>query len=352
MIRLDAIPGDSGSHRLLELDAFRGVAALGVVFFHYTLKYDQHYGHADGLWFTFLQGKSGVDLFFMISGFVIYMTLSRTRTWADFAVSRFSRLYPAYWTALILTFSAVSLVGLPGRDVDVMTAAVNVTMFQQLLGFDHVDGVYWTLQIELCFYLWMLALFLLRRLQHIKLFLLTWIAMSIVAHPFQGHIPDALGIVFLVSHIHLFALGIVFYTIYRDRVVRPLDGGIILVSVVAHFVQRPMVLSPAILLFVVAFFLLVTNRLKAITLRPFVYLGTISYSLYLLHQNIGYMVIRELYGWGLGPNVAVLGAILCVVAVASALTFLIERPAMRFIRGAYKDVKKRRAACLETDGAA
>ena len=90
----------------MELDALRGIAAFSVVLFHYTARYDSIYGHSNRLLFKFNYGHLGVNLFFIISGFVIFMTLDRTKSVIDFVVARFSRLYPAYWTALALTFKA------------------------------------------------------------------------------------------------------------------------------------------------------------------------------------------------------------------------------------------------------
>jgi peptidoglycan/LPS O-acetylase OafA/YrhL len=80
--------------RLLELDVFRGLAALAVVLFHYTTVYERTYDHHDEMLFDFSLGHYGVQLFFIISGFVIFMTLNRTKSALDFVVSRFSRLYP------------------------------------------------------------------------------------------------------------------------------------------------------------------------------------------------------------------------------------------------------------------
>lgn len=106
------------SSRLLELDALRGLAALAVVLYHYFYRYNELYGHHGNFavdWTYF--GKLGVELFFMVSGFVIFMSLNRVNRPVDFLVSRFSRLYPTYWCALILTFTVVSIWGLPGREI-------------------------------------------------------------------------------------------------------------------------------------------------------------------------------------------------------------------------------------------
>ena len=85
--------------RMVELDALRGIAAVAVLGYHFTTRYQEQIGHVGGMPVDLLAGKYGVYLFFLISGFVIFMTLERTRTAADFVVSRFSRLFPAYWVS-------------------------------------------------------------------------------------------------------------------------------------------------------------------------------------------------------------------------------------------------------------
>jgi peptidoglycan/LPS O-acetylase OafA/YrhL len=90
--------GESSPTRFRELDALRGFAAVGVVIFHY-------FALASRYWmfpFEFEIGNYGFQLFFVVSGFVIFWTLSRSSNLIDFTVSRFSRLYPTYWCALTL----------------------------------------------------------------------------------------------------------------------------------------------------------------------------------------------------------------------------------------------------------
>jgi peptidoglycan/LPS O-acetylase OafA/YrhL len=116
-INLVAIIEDkmSSHRRFLELDGLRGLAALAVVLYHYLYHYNSLFGHSfaipDFLWI----GYYGVHFFFMISGFVIFWTISRTTKALDFIWSRFSRLYPVYWAALSLTFIFVALFSLAGH---------------------------------------------------------------------------------------------------------------------------------------------------------------------------------------------------------------------------------------------
>ncbi|MGI8475601.1 MAG: acyltransferase family protein, partial [Thermomicrobiales bacterium] len=135
------------------------LAALIVVPFHYTTRYDAFYGHRDAPLFSLPRGGMGVPLF-MISGFVMLMTISRTTAIADFVVSRFSRLYPAYIAAVILTFGVLSLSGMwPEGRLGLREAAANLTMLHRFANIRSVDGVYWTLPYELVFYGLMVGLF-------------------------------------------------------------------------------------------------------------------------------------------------------------------------------------------------
>src|SRR5262249_50776621 len=108
------------------------------------------------------RGFFGVHLFFVISGFVIVLTLKKTSHISHFIRKRFFRLYPAYWVALVITFVLVRFFPLPDRVRSFHELLVNFTMIQHWLDVKHIDGVYWTLSLELAFYVWMAAIFGLR----------------------------------------------------------------------------------------------------------------------------------------------------------------------------------------------
>src|SRR5690606_37147509 len=101
-------------------------------------------------------GYAGVHLFFVISGFVILMSMWG-RSVPQFVASRISRLYPAFWAAVLLTATLRWLwpTFASPRAPDVVA---NLTMVHEPLGFPSIDGVYWTLWVEMQFYLLMLGL--------------------------------------------------------------------------------------------------------------------------------------------------------------------------------------------------
>jgi peptidoglycan/LPS O-acetylase OafA/YrhL len=151
--------------RLALLDGLRLLAALSVVLFHWTAWHHGNWGRhgepAAEAWPWLSQvtsvGALGVQLFFIISGFVILLSCFG-KSPARFIGSRVGRLYPAYWVAVLATSALIFLiwpeVGAQRSPTDIWA---NLTMFQGGLGVGHIDGVYWTLWVEMKFYLWILV---------------------------------------------------------------------------------------------------------------------------------------------------------------------------------------------------
>jgi peptidoglycan/LPS O-acetylase OafA/YrhL len=328
--------------RILELDALRGLAALAVVLFHYTIRYDELFGHAVPLAASVPWGHFGVDLFFMLSGFVILMTLERTANAWRFAWGRFSRLYPAYWAAAALTFAIVSLYRLPGQEVSLGDALLNLTMVQALLGAPHIDGAYWSLQAELIFYANMLVVFRCGALRRPTLAVAGWLVVAVTVRltqapvesvwPWAGELLSKFTTIASLKYIPLFAIGILIYASRTSgRMSLATTASIAASLVVAGWFNGfPTAAVDAAL--AGALMLAVAGRLPVLTSRPLVALGAISYTLYLVHQNIGYVAIREMQAWGASPGVAIAAAVLVSLGLASTLHRLVEQPAMNGLR--------------------
>src|SRR5262249_39121974 len=137
---------------------------------------------------TFPSGHYGVELFFIISGFVILMTLEKSGNLRSFAISRITRLYPAYWCAVLFT-SAVVVALTPSLAPTVPTIAANMTMLQALMRSAYVDPSYWTLTVELVFYLLMVLCFRLRRRRStdIELYAIGWLIFAAILRSWLSH---------------------------------------------------------------------------------------------------------------------------------------------------------------------
>jgi peptidoglycan/LPS O-acetylase OafA/YrhL len=320
--------------RIRELDALRGIAALMVVLYHYTVTYDSAFGHKADLWFSFGIGSHGVELFFLISGFVILMTLDRVRGAEDFALARASRLFPTYWLSVLFTAAAVTVFALPGYDVTPIQVLVNLTMLQTFVGVENVDGVYWTMAVELAFYGWMLVVLAAGLLPRIERVLSVWLiavgAAVIVFVALQASLPWGLATALLLYHGHLFVAGMLFYRMRTSPSRVALTLIVVTLAIEALFRPSSIGIVGAWYLVLV---LLQLGRLGFLNRPPLLFPGTISYPLYLLHENIGFIVIRQLYAWGLDHTLALIFIPLALsIALATAVHFAVEVPAQRAVR--------------------
>jgi len=331
------------STRIGELDALRGLAALSVVFFHLTRRFFEDYGRPPGAIPPFpIGGMQGVFLFFIISGFVITQTLHRTRRARDFFVSRFSRIYPSFWICVLLTFCVVRAFGLPGREVSLGAALVNLTMMQDHFHVDQVDYVYWSLTMEITFYvIACIAHFRGWLGNHPNRFAWVWLSYSagsaVAWRVFGFDVPWNIKLLTLPMFAPLFVAGMMFYLLHGCRGTR-LTHAVIASCYVLHnawnwYGKTGLVLSAGMF---VCFYLLVSGRLAFLRARPLLFLGAISYPLYLLHDNIGMVFIRNLLAAGVGYNIALAIAIALILGLSAAVTKLVERPAMRWIRSRLK----------------
>ena len=330
----------SSAPRLAQLDALRGIAALAVVLFHYTTRYDQLFGHAQAPALSFPYGYLGVNLFFMISGFVIFMTLERTARPMDFVVSRFSRLYPAYWGAILLTFALTHAIGLPGKTVGWDVLLVNVTMVQGFFGVAHVDGVYWTLEVELLFYAWALLSFRFGGAAGLRHFLFACLALRLgyaAAQTFWGiDLPWVGQRWLLLPYICWFALGVTVYRLSRQDAASAWDWALAAAAILVIGLVEDWGLAALAVAFYAVLSGAARGRWTWLEHPVLLWLGAISYTLYLLHENIGWAVLRRLEGWGVEVHLAIALTMAVSMALAHGLTTLVEQPGMRWIRDRYR----------------
>lgn len=322
----------------------RGLAALTVVFFHYSRHGTRYFTDYP---FDFWPGEYGVHLFFTISGFVIYFTLERSRTVGDFLFSRFSRLYPTYWAALalLLVWALVdSTRGLwwPGY-------LTNVTMLQKFVGYPDVDNVYWTLAVEICFYVLMTAIFLSRMMGRIVLVSLAWLGAGLVwgsLHRWTGSDERSIGnTYFALPYAPYFVAGMMFYLLY-SRGMRYAYVGLILLGLLVVWRIHGIAVAGISLAIFTLFALAVLGGLRWLVSPVTLWLGAISYPLYLVHRLPGYAVLEWMNARHLNHLVAFALAVAGSLVAAHLLSIAVERPAMHYLRRWYREKKPSTAGRL------
>ena len=162
-----------------------------------------------------------------------------------------------------------------------------------------------TLTVELTFYFWIFLLYLSSSLNKVEEIFSFMVIISI-AQSLNFAIPAPLCKIFILKYI-----SICFY-----KLTNGIGSKKTIIALVLSQSQCILSCIYSLFLFLFDVFLAVSGRLKMLNLKPLVFLGSISYSLYLLHQNIGYIIINKAYDLQLNPLVGISSAIFVSVVLA------------------------------------
>ena len=343
--------------RFAFLDGLRGVASMMVVVFHlYAVA-----APAVQAWFPpvlswlCLNGRFGVEIFFVLSGFVISHSVSNgERSWSflgRFGLRRSIRLDPPLWVTIFaeIVLIKVSLVLFPDLATKVpgwTQIVANVTYTQRFLGIPDIVPVFWSLTYEVQFYIVLVgALVLLHRSARSAsltrpLFVVAFlyslgIWLGTFSLPLEG---------LFIERWFQFALGVAAWAVFMGRISRADFAALCVITLVALFALSPTPYRAtstgvALMSALTIAFVSLTGRIERLLNGPAIqFLGRISYSLYLIHLSTGWRFIaalRRVYGSEMGPLVGsatFIGGVLVSVVSAWLMYRAIEAPSVRLAR--------------------
>jgi peptidoglycan/LPS O-acetylase OafA/YrhL len=294
-------------------------------------------------------GFLGVQLFFVISGFVIAYSTER-RSAIEFMIARVARIYPAFLLCMTATFLITLALGAPHFKVTFVQWLANFAIVAPALKQPFVDGAYWSLVYEITFYVWVAALMMFGWYRgRVDLIIFVWMALAVLNQEIGSGI---LLRAFLTDQSGFFAAGLVIYEMYRGRRDLTVKLLVALTTVVAigqslqsadwnrsHYgvAYENWIVAAISLSAIAAVALAVRVRRVPLPSSAIVAAGGITYPLYLLHQNAGYIVFNRLNGL-VAPWLLVTMTAAGMIALTWALWRLVERPAQRFTKGALTQV--------------
>jgi peptidoglycan/LPS O-acetylase OafA/YrhL len=338
--------------RFVFIDGLRAIAALGVMFYHLHLSELQ--APLDSIFpaplrWLVRQGLSCVQIFFVISGFVIAWSLRNMNVnlsgALNFILRRQIRLDPAYWFAVLFASARLAVQAMDHpADWPLVphagTIVVNLLYLQNILHRPEIMSVSWTLCLEVQLYLvYILVLFLVQRVivrlsvparGQSAVYLAPMIPLLLAS--LWLHNRDWAASYFIFGW-YLFGMGALVCWTVRGLVPAPALMATLLVESAWAIVQKDghVLIGPVIAASIYAGYLTggLTRWLGNGVLQ---YFGRISYSLYLMHRDTARIVMRlgmRLTGLAAWPAVVwyVLSAA-ASVGVAQLMYMLIERPSM------------------------
>ncbi|WP_198671105.1 acyltransferase family protein [Oceanibium sediminis] len=349
----------SEAARLRQVDSLRAIAILAVVVYHYAIFWTPA-GNGDPLlpygealaWIPLAgEGHQGVYLFFIVSGFVITLSLRRAKSLGEFAVLRGIRLWPTLILCGSLTFAATTIFGPDTLRVSVTEYLVSLTFvppahvgkLMGVSGYTWLDGAYWTLWTEVRFYVLAGLMFFLsggRFLTCWAVFfaLSTWVGLLALA---GVPLADPFARLIFAEHQPYFTIGIALAALRQGE-----DGGLVramyvlgIVVAIGYGVLGPGLAPhvPGLDYLIVSLLVfglgtlgtLSTRRLPVLSWGGAVLVGQASYAYYLLHQNFGLAMLSALGVRGVAGMIVVQALVL---GVSIALTLYLEAPLRRALR--------------------
>lgn len=324
---------ENQTERLTTIDALRGLASFAVCWYH--LVFANHAFAGSGLIQATLRDSArnawvGVDVFFVISGFIIPLALCRARyvlsSYGRFVLKRIVRLDPPYLVSIVvciaLAYLSASAHRLHGAPVHLspLTVLLHIGYLNAFSGKPWLNPVYWTLAIEFQYYVGMGLLFVLLASRQKAARWALFIGLGALA--FLEPSPNL-----LFHYLFVFMLGMSTFQ-YRVgllslRVYLPLLAAL---AAGCYLTLGPLVTGAGLCAALAIAFI-------RSDIRPLVWLGSLSYSLYLVHVPIGGRAMNLLlpHAHGMAARCLVLAFSLALsVFLAYGLYRIVERPAQRW----------------------
>lgn len=331
------------NEKIIALDSLRGVAALLVCLFHFTndttFLPSTNFLHLVGQ-----HGWVGVQLFFLISGFVIPYSLYKVNysyqnsiySAKRFLARRFLRIEIPYFVSILLVLFTGYLYAISpyykgnGFELDYENIFLHLFYINSFFDKPFLSSVYWTLGIEFQFYILLLFTFplLIKRNIYFILILSIWYGLSFVftdVHFVFGYMPYfGLGILLFRNYIKIETQNYFYFSAF------------LLLSISLFESQ--------ISFFVVLIAFLIIYFKPIFSFWGSAFLASISYSLYLIHLPIGgrmvsltALITQNIYF----RMIAVLAIILICICVSYIYYLLIEKPSLNLAKKInYKQEKK------------
>jgi peptidoglycan/LPS O-acetylase OafA/YrhL len=321
---LEVVKNKETTDRLDALTATRGIAAMLIVVFHFGLEV---FPFSEAQRF-FSKGNMAVSYFFTLSGFIMcYTYYAKPIGYKSYIVRRLARIGPVYWLAIVLSLFTIA------QKENLLTATfLNVFFLQSYIpGYAlTVNSPGWSLSVEMFFYLLFLVqasviLYAISQIAH--LYFVKYSANSNAMHELVYYHP--------LGHLNSFMIGMAGYY-FIDK---PLSKGwlgalLVLAAIISSLLWLPISKHNGLLAPLFVLLILMLAKKKGVLLRKLglVWLGEVSYSLYILQMPVYYIcsyVNNAIFHFA---GLAVFSFFIVMLIILSAISFrFIEKPLRKVV---------------------
>jgi peptidoglycan/LPS O-acetylase OafA/YrhL len=322
--------------KIYSIQYLRGLAALGVVFCHYGA----------GISSMFAFGQAGVYVFFMISGFIIVYSLQsedyKPRDFLRFMLKRSIRIDLPYYAVILLSFLVLYVLSLvPGFHGHTLSFIPGQFLAHLLYvvpfsGYTFYNNVFWTLGVEVQFYLLVGALYFVFRTE-------LWQMLFIILFSLSCKIVLKQGYNLVFTYGPFFAAGMALIPFYKRRTATDAILPLLILAVIYYRFN----IGVGLLITAASLIVLYTK----VVIKPLYMLGEISYSLYLIHGLVFIIVagcIKRVDGnFYEHQYIYIYAEVAIAIAAACIFNLLIEKPSQRLSKKVADYLKQKRLQKME-----
>lgn len=338
-------------------DELRGFAAMIVMLSHFTIGFNSLHGflynplNSENIfpsWFLTMlpiDGAFGVAIFFLISGFIIPFSLQK-RSAFKFLQARAIRIYPVYIVSALITM----VIGLILFDFDIYQIIIfvkSITLFRDWLGGPAIDGVLWTLEVEIKFYLYIALMLPILKKKPIVVIIVPLIIIIVFIfllkinpiYPMQSSLHGYKNILNVLLYdfgfLSYMNIGLIFYLYHINKFNRLLSIVLILISLsisTIFFHERYVGNNLVVGIYFFAFFIFLFFYKYSIVFKNGFsgFFAKISYPLYAVHSTLGFVLLSIfIFKFHINSLLSLLFVINIVIWVAYLIHKFIELPSIK-----------------------
>ena len=330
-----------------RIEVSRGILILMILFFHYTYRFSEIYNINTINFFSLDSwGTVGVGCFFIITGFFIVPSVIEKFKLKNYILKKLLRIYPAYLFCMTLTFISVKIWGLEGRETNFIDYLLNVVMLNGFINVNYVDGAHWYLTYLIIFYI-IIGIFV-KYIKNSKKYLVVWLIIkdAIKVITFFFHNLNPIYMIIGGNYVEFIIIGISLKEILKDYNVKHnlkksiKDKYIYYCLIAISLLQISVLFNFDILIGIILFIGIFIfwgvkqNDKKEISNFNILYfIGCISYIIYLIHQNVGYQILLNIFNrYGSISVLAIIFVSIFMICISITVEYCFERPIQKLIK--------------------
>lgn len=277
-----------------QVQGLRGICLIMVLTYHFCFRFFDIFSYEHFHFIIFdNMGSFAVTVFLFISTFYMLPRKKQTKFgYSGYLIKKIKRIWLPYAAAVVIVFSVVTLSNYP-YNVSIKDFVINIFMLQGVFRVEYVDGAHWYVTLLV------FSIILIGMLKKLKLadkwyVYCIWMALTAVLMKLKVPVvPNILG----YSYVGIISAGMTIGHFGGDlrRLKKEKLWIIVLaVSVGYTFFAFDYIFVIKMILAAAVSLLAFNQKLGFLSFKPLIFIGNISYSVYLIHQYIGYAIMYEL----------------------------------------------------------